>query len=172
MNSLPIVATTTVKEFSNLENVIFMVDCLCHSQRIIVIVNPALARKKKTALRVKRFYQNGSSHLAALREYLRVKDLRKGPISKIGFWKVIMKFEERGDLGVLPGRGPTTVGTETAEEVSSAVVEKVSSSIYSSASGPSVSCELEIPWLTVRKILRYILKCYPYKIQVMQMLKP
>ncbi|GFV97484.1 hypothetical protein TNCV_2039921 [Trichonephila clavipes] len=39
-----------------------------------------------------------------------------------------MKFEETGDLGVLPGRGREPVGTENVEEVATAVVERASSS--------------------------------------------
>ncbi|GFX93724.1 hypothetical protein TNCV_1589011 [Trichonephila clavipes] len=57
----------------------------------------------------------------------------------------------RGDwrfLDVLPGRGRKPVGTESVEEVATAVVERASSSIYSSASGRLVSCDLEIPWST------------------------
>ncbi|GFW91415.1 uncharacterized protein TNCV_3375811 [Trichonephila clavipes] len=61
----------------------------------------ALTKKDRTLL-VKLFYQNGSNHLAALLEYRRLKDLRKGPISKIGLRKMTMKFEETGNLGVLP----------------------------------------------------------------------
>ncbi|GFV75126.1 uncharacterized protein TNCV_3189791 [Trichonephila clavipes] len=83
-----------------------------------------------------------------------------------------VKYEETEYLGVLPGKGWKPVGTETVEEVATAVVERASSSIYSSARGRSVSCELEIPWLTVRKIMRYILKWYPYNVHVLQMLKP
>ncbi|GFV83781.1 hypothetical protein TNCV_2555671 [Trichonephila clavipes] len=48
-----------------------------------------------------------------------LKDLRKGPISKIDLRKMVMKFEDSGDLGVLPGRGRRPVGTETIEEVAS-----------------------------------------------------
>ncbi|GFT98664.1 hypothetical protein TNCV_1901441 [Trichonephila clavipes] len=47
-----------------------------------------------------------------------------------------MKFEETGDLGVLPGRGQKPVGTETGEDVAAAVIERVSSSI---PNGRSVS---------------------------------
>ncbi|GFV56749.1 uncharacterized protein TNCV_2539511 [Trichonephila clavipes] len=85
---------------------------------------------------------------------------------------MIMKFEETGNLGVLPGRGRKSVGTETVEEVATAMVERASSSIYSTASGRSASHELEISWSTERKILRFILKWNPYKIHVMQTLKP
>ncbi|GFV93907.1 hypothetical protein TNCV_1811621 [Trichonephila clavipes] len=41
---------------------------------------------------------------AALRKYRRLKNLQKGPISRIGLRKMVMKFEETGDMGVLPGR--------------------------------------------------------------------
>ncbi|GFX60800.1 hypothetical protein TNCV_4977761 [Trichonephila clavipes] len=68
----------------------------------------------------------------------------------IGLKKTIMKFEETGDLGVLPGREGKLVGTETIKEVATAVVERTSSSIYSSASGRSESRELEIPSSAIR----------------------
>ena len=35
-----------------------------------------------------------------------------------------------------------------------------------------MSCKLGVPWSTVRKILRCILHWYPYKIQIVQQLKP
>ncbi|GFY33988.1 uncharacterized protein TNCV_4596961 [Trichonephila clavipes] len=57
------------------------------------------------------------------------------PISRIGLRKMIMKFEETGNLGVLPGKGRKLFGTETVEEVAAAVVERASSSIYFLASG-------------------------------------
>ncbi|GFT81623.1 hypothetical protein TNCV_3674471 [Trichonephila clavipes] len=62
-----------------------------------------------------------------------------------------MTFEDTRDLGVLSGRGPTPVGTKRVEEVATGMVERASTSIYPSASGLSVSRELEIPWFTVRK---------------------
>ncbi|PRD36425.1 UNVERIFIED_CONTAM: hypothetical protein NCL1_08763 [Trichonephila clavipes] len=46
---------------------------------------------------------------------------------------MIMKFEGIGNLYVLPGRGRKSVETEIVEEVAIAVVERPSSSIYSSA---------------------------------------
>ncbi|GFT32039.1 hypothetical protein TNCV_3468721 [Trichonephila clavipes] len=67
---------------------------------------------------------NGSNHLAALCEYRRLKDLQKGLISRIGLRKMIIKFEETGNLSMLPGRGRKSVGTETGEEVAIAVVER------------------------------------------------
>ncbi|GFU05562.1 hypothetical protein TNCV_3291791 [Trichonephila clavipes] len=62
--------------------------------------------------------------------------------------KMIMKFEETGELGVLPGRGRKLVGTDRVE-IATTAVKSASSSIYFSASCRPVSRELEI--------LRYIL---------------
>ncbi|GFW98884.1 hypothetical protein TNCV_4655111 [Trichonephila clavipes] len=41
-----------------------------------------------------------------------------------------VKFEETGSLGVLPGRGRKPVGTETVEEVTTAMVERATSSLH------------------------------------------
>ncbi|GFW48598.1 hypothetical protein TNCV_4241791 [Trichonephila clavipes] len=59
------------------------------SVRVSLLVMP-LQKKKDRALRVKLFYQNDSNHLAALREYRRLKDLRKGLLSRIDLRKMIM----------------------------------------------------------------------------------
>ncbi|GFW33396.1 hypothetical protein TNCV_2795631 [Trichonephila clavipes] len=63
-----------------------------------------------------------------------------------------MKFEETGDLGVLPGRGRNRFGSESVEEDAIAVVERVFCSIYSSVTGQSVSRDLHIPWSTTGTI--------------------
>ncbi|GFT33932.1 hypothetical protein TNCV_4384081 [Trichonephila clavipes] len=47
---------------------------------------------------------------------------------------MIMKLEETGDLDV-PGRGRKPDRSESLEEVATAVIERASSYIYSSASG-------------------------------------
>ena len=60
-----------------------------------------------------------------------------------------MKFEETGNLGVLPGKGQKLVVNETIKEVTTAVAERAFTSSYSSASAQTVSCELEILWSMV-----------------------
>ncbi|GFV54785.1 hypothetical protein TNCV_33051 [Trichonephila clavipes] len=46
-----------------------------------------------------------SNYLADLQEYRQLKDLRKGPIPRIGLRKMVMKFEKKtGDLDVLSRR--------------------------------------------------------------------
>ncbi|GFT09979.1 uncharacterized protein TNCV_1114401 [Trichonephila clavipes] len=116
-------------------------------QRAFVIVKHALI-KKNLDLLVKLLYHNGSNYLAALREYHHLKDLRKDLIPRTGLREMIMKFEETGGLGMLPGRGWKPLGIETTR------------------------WRLYRLWSTIRNILRYILKWYPYKIHVMQTLKP
>ncbi|GFW96191.1 hypothetical protein TNCV_571621 [Trichonephila clavipes] len=77
--------------------------------------------------------------LAALREHRRLKDLRKGAILRIGLRKMIKRNLKTGNFSVVlcsvSGRGWKPVRIETVEEVVTAVVEKASSSIHSSASG-------------------------------------
>lgn len=109
--------------------------------------------KKDQVLLVKLFYQDNNNSLAALHEYCRLKGLRKGPMLKNNLKKTIMKFEETGELGVLLEKGQKLVANEIFKELATTVVERTSSCSYYSASARSVSCELVIPWSTVRKIL-------------------
>lgn len=52
-----------------------------------------------------------------MRAYRRLKELRKGPMSKNGLKKIIRKFEKPGDLDVLAGSGRKPVANETVEEI-------------------------------------------------------
>ncbi|GFT48090.1 hypothetical protein TNCV_178601 [Trichonephila clavipes] len=71
-----------------------------------------------------------SNHLAALCEYRHwLKDLQKCYISRIDLRKMIMKFEETGGSGLLPGRGRKPVGTKTVQEVVTTEDERASSSM-------------------------------------------
>ncbi|GFW16256.1 hypothetical protein TNCV_4264211 [Trichonephila clavipes] len=74
---------------------------------------------------------------------------------------MIMKFEDTEDSGVLPGIGRKLVGTETLEEVSTAVVERASSSRH---------MRWRFRGRQYEKILRYILKWFSFQIHVMQTL--
>ncbi|KAJ4431716.1 hypothetical protein ANN_20318 [Periplaneta americana] len=62
-----------------------------------------LVEKGDRALLVKLFYQNGSNSNAALREYRRQKQLRRGPMSSNGLKNMMERFEERDEFGVAPG---------------------------------------------------------------------
>ncbi|GBN85368.1 hypothetical protein AVEN_140277-1 [Araneus ventricosus] len=80
----------------------------------------------------------------------------------------------------MPSRRPTPHVCEEAELCrhlsdrgnSADMVERASGSQYSSTSARAVSRDLPLPWSTVQNVLRYIVKWYPYKIHVVQALKP
>ncbi|GBM40408.1 hypothetical protein AVEN_122628-1 [Araneus ventricosus] len=114
--------------------------------------------KKERSLLTKLFHENDSNLSTALREYRRFKGLQKGPMSRQALKKMITKCEDAGELGVLKGRWRKQLSSETAEEVVLAVVERASGSQYSSTSARAVSRDLSLPWSTVRKVLRYIVK--------------
>ena len=80
---------------------------------------------------------------------------------------MIQKFEETGDSGVMRGRGRKWISNETEEEVAFAVLEREYYFQYSVSSTRAVSHDLSLPWCTVQKILRSILKWYLYKISFM-----
>ena len=55
-------------------------------------------------------------------------------MSRQALKKMIQKFEEIGDLGVMRGRGRKRISNETVEAVALAVVERESGSQYSAPS--------------------------------------
>lgn len=128
--------------------------------------------KKERALIVKLFYQNESNASAALRAYRRMKNLRRGPMSSSAVQRMIRKFEETGSLDVAPGRGRRATQPATVDEVAIATAAAAASSSNATVSGRSIARTLNIPWATVRMILRKILKLYPYKMHFVQQLKP
>ncbi|GBN37204.1 hypothetical protein AVEN_110883-1 [Araneus ventricosus] len=85
---------------------------------------------------------------------------------------MIIKFKDTGELCVLQGRGRKRLSNETAEEVFLAMAERASGSQYSSKSARAVSRDSSLPLSTVRNIPRSILEWYPYKIHIVQALKP
>ena len=91
-------------------------------------------------------YLNSSKSSAALREYRRVKGLRRGPMSTNGLRKM-MKFENTGDFGVAPGRGRRHIPMEV-DQVSVTVADRTESAINSATSTRAVSRELGVPWST------------------------
>ncbi|PSN43359.1 hypothetical protein C0J52_15565 [Blattella germanica] len=112
--------------------------------------------KVSRALLVKLFYQNNNNSAAALREYRRIKGIRRGPLSAVALKNMIRKFELTGDLGIAPGRGRRPVTTQIVEEVTVAMAENAGRNLRSSSSARAVSRQLNIPWSTVRKVLRTI----------------
>lgn len=120
------------------------------------------------ALLVKLFYTRQCNAVAALREFRRLHNLRKGPLSAVALRAMIKKFEETGSLGLRAGRGRKAVPDDAVTDVATAVFDDTGTS-----SGPSaraIARQTDMPYATVWKILRKTLHFYPYKISRVQAL--
>ena len=73
--------------------------------------------KDSRTLLVKLFYQNNNNSAAALREYRRIKGMRKDPLSVPGLKNMIRRFELTGDLGITPGRCRRSIAPEIVEVI-------------------------------------------------------
>ncbi|GBL73710.1 hypothetical protein AVEN_230699-1 [Araneus ventricosus] len=123
---------------------------------------PTLQEK---AILVKLFYLNQQNSIATVKEFRRMKHIRRGPMSPCALRKMIQKFETTGQLAILPGRGRKQIPSSSVEDVATAVVEASSQSPHGSVSVPVISRVLDMSYSTVQKILRRILNFYPYKIK-------
>ena len=85
---------------------------------------------------------------------------------------MMMKLKNTGDFSVASGRGRQPIPMEVDEEVAVAVALCAECDPNSATSAQAVSHELGVPGSKVRKIMRCILHWYPYKIQIVQKLKP
>ncbi|GFW21088.1 uncharacterized protein TNCV_2703281 [Trichonephila clavipes] len=128
--------------------------------------------KYDRALLVKLFYQNDNSAIVAVRKFRRLKGLRKGPFTAKNLRLMVSKFEETGSLNVRSGRGKNPVSAEAIEKVALQVEEDKSSNVLASTSVRRVAEALDLPRSTVQKIMRSILRYYPYKLQFVQELLP
>ena len=132
-----------------------------------------IIEKRDRALLVKLFYLKGSKSSATLKEYRRMKGLWRGPMSANGLkMMMMMKFENTGDFSVVPERGRQSIPMEVVDEVALAVADHAEHAPNSATSARVMSHELSVPWSKVRKILCYMLHWYPYKIPIVQQLKP
>ena len=116
-------------------------------------------------LLVKLFYQNNNA-VTALRVHRRIKGIRRGPLSVPRLKNMIRRFELNGDLGIASGRARRTNAPEIVEENIVAMDENVGRNVRTLSSARVVSQELNIPWSIVRKVLRTIVKWYPYKLHI------
>lgn len=122
------------------------------------------------ALLVKLFYENKGNAPAALREFRRLKDLRKGPLLPQALRRMIARFEETGHLGVQPGRGRKPVRSDVVEDVATGIVEQSMDNVVGCSSARAVSRHLGVPYSTVWNVLRKMVHCFPYKIRPNQQL--
>ncbi|GFV82083.1 transposable element Tcb2 transposase [Trichonephila clavipes] len=108
----------------------------------------------------------------ALRKFRTLKGLRKGPLTAKILRLMVSKFEETGSLNVPSGRGKKPVSTEAIEKLTLQVEEDKASNVQASTSVRFVAEALGLPRATVQKIMRNILRYYPYKLQFVQELLP
>ncbi|GFU11159.1 transposable element tc3 transposase [Trichonephila clavipes] len=105
--------------------------------------------------------------------------MRKGPLTAINLQLMVTKFEETGSLNVRSGRGRKPVSAEAIEKVSLQMEEEEkeakfhpeedkASNVQASTSVRLVAEALDLPRSTVQKIMRNILRYYPYKLQLVQ----
>ncbi|GBM01143.1 hypothetical protein AVEN_27243-1 [Araneus ventricosus] len=124
---------------------------------------------KDRALLVKPFYQNSVCAAIALKKFWTLKGLRSGsgPITAFSLKKIIDKFEESGSFEVKCSRGRKAIASTSVDDVTTAMQE-ASSSALGTCSAREISRTLDMPANMVRKILRNILQCYPFKITHVQ----
>ncbi|GBN28419.1 hypothetical protein AVEN_191011-1 [Araneus ventricosus] len=118
---------------------------------------------QEDTLLVKLFYSHQENSVAAVKEFRRMKQIRRGSMSPCALRKMIQKFETTGKLGILPSRGRKQIPSSSVEDAVAAVVEASGQSPHGSV--PVVSRVLDMPYSTVRKILRRVLNLFPYKIK-------
>ncbi|GBL68078.1 hypothetical protein AVEN_224854-1 [Araneus ventricosus] len=86
-------------------------------------------------------------------------------MTAFGLKKMIYEFEEPVSFDVKCGRGGKPIASTSVEEVARALLEESSSALQTCS---ALSRNLDMPVSTVRKILRNILQCYPFKITHVQ----
>lgn len=128
---------------------------------------------KDRALLVKLYYKNDDCAKLALQKFRSLKGFKKGvgPMTAKGLEKMIVKFEKTGSFGVQPGRGRKRIDSTSVDEVATAMQEESSGGVQT-CSARRIARTLDRPVSTVRKILRNILLCYPFKITQLHELLP
>ncbi|GBN57629.1 hypothetical protein AVEN_214645-1 [Araneus ventricosus] len=128
---------------------------------------------KDRVLLVKLFYKNGDCPAIALKKFWSLKGLRSGsgPMTAFGLKKMIDKFEELGSFDLKCGRGRKAIASTSVEDVAT-TLQELSSGALGKCSARGISRTLDMPVSTVCKILRNILKFYPFKIAYVQELVP
>lgn len=115
---------------------------------------------------IKLFYLNGENAAEAVRVYRRNHKLRRGPCSVRTVRDLVKTFEETGCTCDRPRSGRPSVPVEVVAEVHNTIT-----------AGPlrtarSVARNLDVPKTTVLKLLRSVLRMFPYRFQRVQMLQP
>ncbi|GFT46165.1 DUF4817 domain-containing protein [Trichonephila clavipes] len=90
------------------------------------------------ALLVKLFYESRGNATAALREFRRLKNLRKGPLLPQALKRMITRFEKTEHIGVQPGRGLKSTRSDVVEDVAIAIVDQSMDNIIGCSSACAV----------------------------------
>ncbi|GBN65452.1 hypothetical protein AVEN_99134-1 [Araneus ventricosus] len=102
------------------------------------------------ALLVKLFYENKGNAAAALREFRRLKNLRKATLLPQDLRRMIARFEKTGHLGVQPGRGRKSTRSDVVEDVATAIVEQSMDNVVGCSSAREVSRHLSLQYSAER----------------------
>ncbi|GFX54935.1 uncharacterized protein TNCV_3318521 [Trichonephila clavipes] len=122
------------------------------------------------ALLVKLFYESKGNAAAALREFRRLKNLRKGPLLPQALKRMIARFEKTGHIGVQPSRGRKSTRSDVVKDVATAIVDQSMDNVIGCSSARAVSRHLGVPYSTVWNVLRKVAHFFPYKIRHNQQL--
>ena len=114
---------------------------------------------------VKIYYLNGQNVAQTLRVYSRNHGLRRGPCIVKAEHDLIQKFEETGSTFDRPQFGRPSVPVETVTEVHKTI------STVRSVSARGVSHFLNLPILTVSRVLRSVPNKFLFRFQRVQILE-
>ncbi|GFX12675.1 uncharacterized protein TNCV_3157961 [Trichonephila clavipes] len=117
------------------------------------------------ALLRKLFYESKGNAAAALREFRRLKNLRKGPLLPQALKRMIAPLEKTGHLSVQTGRGRKSTRSDAVEDVATAIVDQSMDNVIGCSSARAVSRHLGVPYCTVWNVLRKVVHSFPYKIR-------
>ena len=139
-------------------------------KKLRVRIMPLSTNQRKDLIRC--YHQSGNSLTGALRQYRREKKLRKGPCSNQALGKLIKKFEATGSVLDKKSSGRPSVSENEVIGVLNEITEMSKENPYNISSAHGVANRLNMPYSTVRKILRQTLKFYPYRIRRVHELMP
>ena len=88
--------------------------------------------------------------------FVDLKTLHKGPLLPQAVRRMIVRFEETGHLGVQlgRGRGRKLTRSDVVGNVATTIVEQSMDNVVGCSSAHAVSRHLDVPYSTVRNVLR------------------
>lgn len=117
------------------------------------------------------YYEGGKNYTTGLRRFRTKMGLRAGPCKMKAYRNLISKFERTGSVKDLPRSGRPRISDVQVAEVLQENQNVANTNPLAISSVNAISKRLQMPYTTVWKILRKILKMYPYKLQLLFELK-